>query len=174
MSAEAKSSLPRVVVLCGDPGLVRELATPASRRGWQCRAVSSPYEAAAELLAGPREVLVVDLRLLGRRHLRLLEMARSAGAEVLGIGALPAGTGSDELSGVRLVARADITRRVEEAVLHRTAAQAPVADAGTYVPTQGAAETVRAKRQAVPLESAPATGQILTNEELTALLEDEP
>ncbi len=70
--------------------------------------VASGYEAAAELLAAPAAALVVDLRLLGGKHLGLLEIARSLAVEVLAVGALPIGMTADDLSGVRLIARCDL------------------------------------------------------------------
>src|ERR1035437_4260581 len=72
----------------------------------RCVVVPCAYEAAAELLAAPTLALVIDLRALGRRHLRLLDIARQLGVEILASGPLPAGMNADELSGVRLVSTA--------------------------------------------------------------------
>lgn len=68
----------------------------------------SGYEAAAELLAARAEALVVDLRLLGGKHLRLLEIARTQGVEILAVGSLPIGMTAEDLSGVRLISRRDL------------------------------------------------------------------
>lgn len=95
----------RVIVLSADRECI-----PAENAGapYVCTFVTHPYQAAAEVLTGAVAALVVDLRMLPGRHRRLLQIARNAGAEVLAIGALPAGLQCDELSGVRLVAKADL------------------------------------------------------------------
>lgn len=69
---------------------------------------ATAYEATAEILAAPTVALVVDLRLVGERHLRLLEIARKMETEVLAVGAVPAGLTGEDLSGVRLTARAEV------------------------------------------------------------------
>ena len=91
--------------------------------------VPSPYEAAAELIAEPALALVIDLRLMGRRHLRLLRIARERGAEMLAVGAVPAGLSAEDLSGIRLVARADLKAALEGLLHDRE---------GRYEPSQAA------------------------------------
>jgi hypothetical protein len=81
-----------------------------------CISVASAYEAAAEILAAPAAALVIDLRMMAVRHLRLLQIARVGGAEVLAIGGIPSGLTAEDLSGVRLIARAEL-RAALEAVL---------------------------------------------------------
>ena len=76
--------------------------------GARCVRVSSAYEAAAELLAAPTRAIVIELSLLHGRHTRLLEIARDLEVEMLGVGSLPAGTSADDLSGLRLLARAEL------------------------------------------------------------------
>lgn len=77
-----------------------------------CVRVSSPYEAAAELLCAPTAVLVVELWLLSRRHLPLLALAREMEVDVLGVGALPADLTADELAGVRLTSANELAHEV--------------------------------------------------------------
>ncbi len=92
---------PRVVILC------REIAgreIGAVPDDIACVRVHTAYEAAAELLAEPAAAVVVELGALTRRHLRLLEIARQTGTEMLGVGAVPAGLTTADLSGIRLVA----------------------------------------------------------------------
>ena len=74
--------------------------------------VTTAYEAAAEILIAPTVALVVDLRMLRGRHLRLLEIARQNGVEVLGFGSVPAGLSSDDLSAVRLIGLADLPEAI--------------------------------------------------------------
>ncbi|MBS3734583.1 MAG: hypothetical protein KGY99_06605 [Phycisphaerae bacterium] len=96
-------------------------------------ATPSGYEAAAELLAAPASALVVDLPLLGRRHLALLGLAQRLGAELLGVGELPAGLSADELAGVRLTAPAKLGEALR-AVVAGPAEQPVVRDEGVYAP----------------------------------------
>ncbi len=70
--------------------------------------VPNGYEATAEILAEDAAVLLIDLRALGSKHLRLLEVAREAGVEILVVGTIPAGMNSDVLSGARLLAKSDL------------------------------------------------------------------
>ena len=104
-------------------------------RGWVPAA--SAYEAAAELLAGPAAVLVVDLRLLRPGHARLIEIARQAGAELLGVGPLPAWASSDQLGGMRLVGQGQLADALRAAGAGEPAASGPQGpppggQAGTY------------------------------------------
>lgn len=77
-----------------------------------CVRVSSPYEAAAELLCAPTAVLVVELSLLSRRHLPLLALAREMEVDLLGVGALPGDLTADELAGVRLTSADELVHEV--------------------------------------------------------------
>lgn len=62
---------------------------------WRPVSAPSAYEAAAEILAGNVEVLIVDLSLVGKRHRELLSIARDMGVQVVALGArgeaIPAG-----------------------------------------------------------------------------------
>jgi hypothetical protein len=122
--AEARANNPvlRVVVLSADAPVRAALADAAGLRspqappGAECVVVQSPYEAAAELVAGPAIALVVDLRLMSPRHLRLLQIGRERNVELLAVGGVPAGLTPEDLSGVRLVARADLKAALERVV----------------------------------------------------------
>jgi len=63
---------------------------------------ANPYEAAAELLAGPAAALVVDLRTICPRHAGLFEVARRMQIPVLAHGTVPSQM-HQALDGVRLV-----------------------------------------------------------------------
>ena len=99
---------PRVVVLS-------RRAVP-NGAGARTVPVASAYEAAAEILAAPAAVLVIDLGLVRPRDGRLVEIARQMAVEVLATGPLPAGLSADELSGVRLVAERDLPEAIEAVV----------------------------------------------------------
>jgi len=113
-SAARHSGGARIVVLSQDSSLA--WSTNGRGIGVVLARTESGYEAAAELLAAPAAALVVDLRLLGGKHLRLLEIARSLGVEVLAVGSLPIGMSAEDLSQVRLIARRDLPRALEALV----------------------------------------------------------
>ncbi len=75
---------------------------------------SSGYEAAAELLAEPADALVLDLTRLNKKHLKLLDIARQGGAELLGMGngGFPEGFCADDLNGMRLGSAALVRKNV--------------------------------------------------------------
>jgi hypothetical protein len=104
MDVGEMSSSARVVVFSHDSAL--------GRFGREVVRVASAYEAAAELLDGGVRVLVIDLRALTDRHVRLLDVAREMGVEMLAVGALPAHLSSDELNGVRLIAHDQLDQAV--------------------------------------------------------------
>jgi hypothetical protein len=79
--------------------------------------VESPYEAMAELLRQPPDVLVIDLRIVSERHEPLIRLARKLGVKMLAAGALVGGIDGDVLAGVELVARGDLSGRVTEEIL---------------------------------------------------------
>ncbi len=105
---ESNAGKLRVVVLSGERALVTNLRQYCS----ECIVVASAYEAAAEILSAPTGAMVLDLRLLPVRHLRLLETARQMGVEILAVGSVPVGLTSEDLSGVRLTARADLPNAI--------------------------------------------------------------
>jgi hypothetical protein len=128
-----------------------------------CAAVTSAYEAAAELLASPAAALVVDLRLLRPVHAGLIRIARKAGAELWGVGPLPAWASSDQLNGMRLLSRgqlAEALRKLAGGAAPPAGGQ-PSGQAGTY-------------ESSGPARQAPAAGSepLLTTDELNALLGD--
>lgn len=87
--------------------------------------VQSPYQGAAELLAGGVGALVIDLHLMARRHRSLLDIARDTGATILGYGALPAGLASEDLRGIHLVDPADLLGELTSTPPAASPAQAP-------------------------------------------------
>jgi hypothetical protein len=144
---------------------------PAGQGLWQglspgpgCAAVTSAYEAAAELLASPAAALVVDLRLLRPGHVGLIQIARKAGAELWGVGPLPAWASSEQLNGMRLLGRGQLVealRKLGAVAAAPPAGGQPSGQRGTYEPSG-------------PARQAPAAGgePLLTAEELDALLGD--
>ena len=106
---QPRSSAPcklRVVMLSRDGAEIAKSLAPVM----DTLRAGSAYEAAAAILAAPTAALVLDLRLMPQRHLRLLEIARRMDVEILAVGAVPAGLTSEDLSGVRLMARGDLLK----------------------------------------------------------------
>jgi len=132
------------------------------RPALECVRVASAYEAAAELLAGPVEALVIELRLLRTCHLRLIEIARRAGAKVWGVGAAPPWVADGRLSGVQTTSRAELVRTLEA-----LAGQGP-AEAKDGPPKAPPVVSGVESRRAGMSEVEP----LLTAEELSALLGD--
>lgn len=198
MKTGRSSSVRRVVVLSRDRGFA-ELQGGAAPASEQIVRVPNGYEATAEILAEDAAALLIDLRALGSRHLRLLEVARETGVEMLVVGTMPAGMSSDVLSGARLLARSDlpdtIGRIVGEEMRPKVGA---VRRAGGLSEVEDVDQEARSEVQeptAVKLAPAksPPKGRVkvpagdpqgpsdmvqqdealLTPEELSALLEDE-
>jgi len=155
--------------------------------------VTSPYEAAAELLEDHPAALVIDLRRLTPSDLPLVEMARQRNVEVLAVGVLPLGVATADLSGVRLAARDHLAALLESPVCDDTDTTEPqsgsldAADSesksrpiaggpqGQTEPSSGRAP-VPIRESARRTDDAPRgdrPNDLLTSEELTALLEDE-
>ena len=164
----------RVVALLRGPGLPGCGLTDLQKDGVEWVPVGSAYEAAAEILAAPTAALVIDLRAMGPRHVRLIEIARQMGVEMFASGALPIGMSAEELSGVRLVAGRDLPAMLEE-MGEPPAAEAPEpAPAREEEPTKPKVRLRPAKRGTQPPSPhRPEPGMLLTSEELDALLEDE-
>ncbi|NLW86069.1 MAG: hypothetical protein GXY38_04280 [Planctomycetes bacterium] len=159
-----------------------------------CVRVSSAYEAVAELLAGPVSALVADLRLLGPRHLRLLDIARSNHVRIFGVGAIPPGLTVEDLNGVLLVSRAALPAAlagvVKPAVQAPAPSQpeppAPQPQEPQPKPQAGPAKPAAVPAHRRPLEPKPQpagqqqdqyasenTRNLLSADELAALLGDE-
>ena len=104
----------RVIVLSRDSALVAAVRRIDGRT--EPVFVSTAYEAAAEILAASASALVLDLRLVGPRHARLLGIARDRQLAMFAIGALAAGMTTEDLNGIRLVARGDLATALEAAL----------------------------------------------------------
>jgi hypothetical protein len=157
----------RVVLLSRDSTVVNSVLAELPGGVTAVRA-ETPYEAAAELLAEPADALVLDLRLMAPRHVGLLEIARRRGAPVLAVAALPAAMSAEQLDGVRLIARDRLGSAVAElAAAHREAAAATAEPPAAARPAPPAPSTGEGDEE-------PPAAELLTPEELSALLEDEP
>ena len=143
MDADAKSrGVLRVVLLSRDPSPGTEL--PSSEPALQLVPVRSAYEAAAEILAAPTLALVIDLGAMPRRHLRLIQVARQMEVEMLAFGRLLPDLSTEDISGVRLISRRDLSE-----ALHRLAAPAK-ASAAPEVPPPPERPAVPAEKTAPP------------------------
>ena len=183
METGGKSSAPVRVVILARGGAVDGQGSPGD--SVQFVRAGSAYEAAAEILSGPTLALVMDLSALTRRHLRLLEIARRMEVEMIGVGRLPAGMSTDELSGVRLLAPEALgasLRRLLGAQAAAGDAERPPSAVRPAAPGRQGKQRAGAEagadretgREAAP--RAPAgegRSPLLTPEELRALLEDE-
>ena len=187
---QAGNPAPRAVVLWPD-GAVRS-AVAGGGEGPECIFVASAYEAAAELIAAPALAIVIDLRLMGPRHLRLLQIARERRVEMLAVGSIPSGLTAEDLSGIRLLARADVKAALEKLLQDREgryepspaavpaeAKQSPRAATPQAAPSPAGAKESSSPSAPPAPESpsqAPADSlrNILTSGELAALLEDQP
>ncbi|MFW6132803.1 MAG: hypothetical protein ACOC8F_02825 [Planctomycetota bacterium] len=183
--------VPRVVVLTRRavlPEALGDVAEPV--------AVTTGYEAAAELHAAPAAALVVDLPLIGRRHLPLMHLARRMGVELYGVGELPVGPSAEDLAGMRLTSLGELPRELARRTGAPVCAGTPSGE-GSYEPEP--APPAEGIYDPEPPAGPPATGapacpetteateppeapdkppsearDLLTPEELAALLEDRP
>ncbi|MFP3937986.1 MAG: hypothetical protein ACLFVW_06555 [Phycisphaerae bacterium] len=131
----------RVVTVSRDGLLTGDELARLADAGTRCEQLASPYEAAAALLAAPAAAVVVDMSLLNRKHLRMLELARKLGVTVLGTGAIPSGLTSDNLRGVRLVSRDELVGELRALSSGRyvstaTEEQDATEQEGTYEPQE--------------------------------------
>jgi len=136
--------------------------------------VSSPYEAAAELLAEPTNALVVDLKLIEGRHCGLLGIAHQANAETFAVGAIPPGLTGEQLSGLRLISRSALPAALAGLIPKGSGHAASAIEQDERkdnLKLEGDAPTSYSAKP--PGGKATKVGDILTNEELSALLEDE-
>jgi hypothetical protein len=159
-SAPAPLSAPGEGALEG-PGPVLEYVRPASA-----------YEAAAELLAGPAEALVIDLRLLRPCHVRLIEIAGQVGAKVLGVGSLPAWATNGRLGGLRRVDPKELAQVLGTLAGDQAARAQPTAPAGAPLDQQTVQDGTYKTQEAPQKKTAVSFEPLLTAEELSALLGD--
>lgn len=107
----------KVIVLSRDASFARTAQGEHSTSQYYCLRVTSPYEAAAELLIESPVAIVVDLRCLTPGDLPLIEMARQKSLEILAIGSTPLGVTTTDLSGVRLAAREHVAEMLAQLTL---------------------------------------------------------
>ena len=90
--------------------------------------VSSGYEAAAEMLARPVCVLVIDLAHLAGRHERLLEIASQLKVPVVAFGTITGVLDGALMKDVHLVGREKV-KQVVEKIISEKPSKAPANDA---------------------------------------------
>ena len=180
---------PRVVILSCD-ALAGAQELQDLREHVDTVRVPSAYETLAEILVKPTIALVVDLRMLGHRHLKLVQHAMSRGLEVFAIGALHSGLTIEDLSGVRLMSRAQLPDAIKSLVCERGKAKvetpptpepvpvvpevAEMEDKPTVKPVAAHVKPTRQRVKKVDNRYASSNSRnLLTPEELSALLEDE-
>jgi hypothetical protein len=127
--AEAQAGNPAVRAVVLSPGGALRSAVAGGGAALECIFVATAYEAAAELIAAPALAIVIDLRLMGPRHLRLLQIARERRVEMLAVGSIPPGLTAEDLSGIRLLARADVKPALQRLLQDRQDRE------GRYEPT---------------------------------------
>ena len=106
------SEMLRVVILSHRAELARSVLKDLPTDRLECVRVCSPYEAAAELLAAPSLALLIDLRMMGLKHVRLIEIARQMKVRMLGVGPLPIGMSAEDFSGVKLLSHSDLLAEI--------------------------------------------------------------
>lgn len=114
--------------------------------------VGCGYEAAAEILADGATALVVDLRLLGARHLPLLDLAARNGTAVFATGSVHPGTSAEQLSGVRLAAQDDLPDLLAELL----AENAPPRSRTAPNPKEASAPPARGPSAEIPARASSA------------------
>lgn len=100
----------RVVILAPQGELLPNVPK-TSRAGVRYVYVSSGYEAAAELLAAATNALVVKLSSLTEKHLKLLDIARQRGVELLGMGSADE-LNADDLNGIKLTSPSLVHKKI--------------------------------------------------------------
>ena len=181
----------KIIILSRDASLVQAARRDDSTSQYHCLRVTNPYEAAAELLVEPPLAMVIDLRCLTPGDLPLIEIMRQRGLEVLAVGAVPLGITTTDLSGVRLSARGHLSAMLEAldgslsagaaGVSHRAAGDSPdLSSLARWIRKTSHAdrETAKApdpapKAKADDKPPGDRPDELLTKEELAALLEDE-
>ncbi|MGC9455290.1 MAG: hypothetical protein ACP5HU_10565 [Phycisphaerae bacterium] len=161
---ESRETSLRVVTVARDGLLTADELARLAAEHMRCEQVESPYEAAAALLAAPAAAVAVDMPLLNRKHLRMLDLARKLGVVVLGTGAIPAGFSAEELRGVRLVGRAGLIDELLSLSIGRYVAAEPAqADdspqEGNYEPQSAAGTYEQQNKRSVPLEPREQSGE---------------
>jgi|GEM_PF-2326411 len=184
----------KIIILSRDAALEGAARGEDSMSPYQCLRVTSPYEAAAELLAEPPIAIVIDLRCLTPGDLPLIEMAYQRGLEVLAVGAVPLGITTTDLSGVRLSARGHLSALLEGLAqslpydgqdgnsAQALTGESPEPSSQARSIEHKASRTDRKaiqtfapapKAQANDKPPGKSPNELLTREELAALLEDE-
>ena len=124
---EAQAGNPAVRAVVLSPSGALRSAVAGGGAALECIFVATAYEAAAELIAAPALAIVIDLRLMGPRHLRLLQIARERRVEMLAVGSIPPGLTAEDLSGLRLLARADVKAALQRLLQDREGRYEPTA-----------------------------------------------
>lgn len=190
MGARQRTSPPagRVVVLSNDPSLRAELARP----GLDLTATPTAYQAAAEIIAEKPLVLVIDLKALSKNDLKLLDLAKTLGCPLAGVGDAPRWL---DAQGLRMFARAQASQALAEFAQapEPTPEPAPAEQPAQQAEQAGEPEPEQEFAVSPPPARPPQGGYqpqgdpsppepierinpstLLTADELSALLENEP
>lgn len=178
-----------IIILSRDAMLTRAAQDGNPTLQYDCLRVTSPYQAAAELLAEPPLAMIIDLRCLTPGDLPLIEVARQRDVEVLAVGSVPLGITTTDLSGVRLAAAGHLPELLGtiagSAVSGGSPGFSPITPEirqASHSPPEAARSPDLADKPADPPGPASKADHdpfpespdaLLTNEELSALLEDE-
>ncbi len=182
MDAGRTSSLRRRVVVLVRNGALADLGLEESELSQlECVCVAGAYEVAAEVLAAPTDAVVLDMSLLTSAQVGLLEVVRTMDIPILAFGTLRSGLGAEQLREVRLISRDDLRQALSELVSVERVEAPSAAEAedltpqelGEYHVESAPASPVEKKDTVTPKEAPSIPADLLTPEELSALLEDE-
>jgi len=139
-----------------------------ANNGFSLVRTSSGYEAAAELLSGPTSVLLIDATMLTAAHVSLLNLATELKIPMVAFGAILTTLNGSALAGVRMVA----PERVSETIHEFLSGPEVVQTINTPEAEDAAYQAESPERQETSTTRKPI--QVLTQEDLKALLGDEP
>lgn len=102
----------RVVAVSPDGQAVESALAGKGLEDTELVCVPTPYEAAAEMLAGGCTALVLDVSVLSKTHRPLTELAVQCGATLLGYGTVSPGASADDLHGITFTSLSQLGDRL--------------------------------------------------------------
>jgi len=136
----------------------------------ECVCVAGAYEVAAEVLAAPTDAVVLDMSLLTSAQVGLLEVVRTMDIPILAFGTLRSGLGAEQL---RQALSELVSAERVEAPSAAEAENLTPQELGEYRVESAPASPVEREDTVTPKEAPSIPADLLTPEELSALLEDE-